>query len=172
MDLKNIVARAAFADIEASGLMEDGFPVEVAWRMRESKGSILVKPCEFWNIEAWDADAERIHGLDRDHLVDAGTAVSDVATALNDVFSAKMVYTDSPEQDAAWFDMIHAAADVPRRYRVISISRILAKMGFDAESADPLFAAARLKCDPRGRAANGVTYLSAVFSLAVKERTA
>jgi hypothetical protein len=167
-----MVTRAAFADIEASGLMEGGFPVEIAWRMRESKGSVLVKPCDTWDLEAWDPDAERIHGLDRDHLISAGTSVSDVAAVLNELFSSKMVYTDSPEQDAVWFDMIHAAADVPRRYRVISISRILAKMGFDAESADPLFAAARLKCDPRGRAANGVTFLSAVFSLAVKERAA
>lgn len=164
------VARAAFADIEASGLMEGGFPVEVAWAMRESKGSVLVKPCDTWDLESWDGDAERIHGLDREHLLENGSPVSSVASVLNDVFSGKMVYTDSPEQDAAWFDMIHETAGIPRRYRVISISRILAKMGFDSESASPLFALARLKCDPRGRASNGVRFLSAVFSLAVEER--
>lgn len=170
MDLKIIAERAAFADIEASGLMDGGFPVEVAWRMRDSTGDVVIMPSPDWDLDAWDSDAEGIHGLSRDDLQSEGRAPVDVAALLNDVFAGKMVYTDFPEQDASWFDMLHEAAGIPRRYRIISISRILSKMGFDAETSEPLFAMAKIKSDPRGRASNGVKHLSTVFSMALKER--
>lgn len=169
MDIAVIRERMALLDVEASGLMPGSFPVEVAW-LAGSRGSAVIDPSGHWDESRWDPDAEAMHGLSVQQVRRLGRHPKAVAAALDRALRGRVAFTDSPCHDAAWLDMLHQAAGIPRRYRVDSIGRLLGHLGIKPSEAYMIFSSARESHPPRGRARAGVDHLSAIFETAARRR--
>lgn len=167
--IESLRTRIAFLDIEASGLMPGSFPIEAAWITSEGAGGVLISPSGVWDESRWDADAEAMHGITVNELKRKGRHPKVAAAGLEAALRGKLVFSDSPDHDAAWADMIHEAGRVERSYRIESVGKLLSHVGLSASRAYRLFDQVRKTHPSRGRASQGVEHLSAVFEAAVKE---
>ncbi|UZE23281.1 hypothetical protein LOY67_25335 [Pseudomonas sp. B21-056] len=98
-----------FIDFEASGIAPDSYPIEVAVVSNESVYSSLIKPARYWTH--WSFDAQDMHGLTQDHLLQEGDTPKTVAERMNQLFSGQVLCSDST-QDVFWFDVLYEAADL------------------------------------------------------------
>ncbi|OPA95600.1 hypothetical protein BFW88_07585 [Pseudomonas fluorescens] len=98
-----------FIDFEASGIAPDSYPIEVAVVSNETVYSSLIKPVRYWTH--WSFDAQDMHGLTQDHLLQEGDTPHAVAKQMNQLFSGQVLCSDSP-QDGLWFDVLFEAADL------------------------------------------------------------
>lgn len=91
-------------DIEASGLGDDSYPIEIAWGHRYDPtvyDSFLIRPPENWTH--WDDYAEfNIHGLSRETLRREGISVADAVARLERHLGGKTVYSDYVPSDRPW----------------------------------------------------------------------
>jgi len=90
-------------DIEASGLQEESYPVEIAvYDIDDESQSFvhLIKPHESWTH--WCYDAERIHGLSRQYLKEDGEDAYEVLRHIKQVLSENNVYSDAVYYDVRW----------------------------------------------------------------------
>ena len=98
-----------FIDFEASGIAPDSYPIEVAVVSSETSFSSLIKPVRYWTH--WSFDAQDMHGLTQDQLLQEGNTPDAVARNMNQLFSGQVLCSDSP-QDSFWFDVLFEAADL------------------------------------------------------------
>ncbi|MCF5170662.1 MULTISPECIES: hypothetical protein [Pseudomonas] len=98
-----------FIDFEASGIAPDSYPIEVAVVSSDAFFSSLIKPVRYWTH--WSFDAEDMHGLTQDQLLQEGNTPDAVARNMNQLFSGQVLCSDSP-QDSFWFDVLFEAADL------------------------------------------------------------
>ncbi|WP_455824097.1 hypothetical protein [Pseudomonas graminis] len=98
-----------FIDFEASGIAPDSYPIEVAVVSSETSFSSLIRPARYWTH--WSFDAQDMHGLTQDHLLQEGDAPPTVAERMNQLFSGHVLCSDSP-QDVFWLDVLYEAADL------------------------------------------------------------
>lgn len=98
-----------FIDFEASGIAPDSYPIEVAVVSNETVYSSLIKPARYWTH--WSFDAQYMHGLTQDHLLQEGDPPRTVAERMNQLFSGQVLCSDSP-QDSFWFEVLFEAADL------------------------------------------------------------
>lgn len=167
--IESLRPRIAFLDIEASGLMRGSFPVEAAWLTSDGRGEVLISPSGAWDESRWDSDAEAMHGITINELKRKGRHPRVAAASLESALRGRLVFCDAPEYDSAWADMIHEAGGVQRTYRIESIGKLLSYVGVSADRAYRIFDDVRRRYPSRGRARQGVEYLSAVFEAALKE---
>lgn len=85
-----------FIDFEASGIAPDSYPIEVAVVSNETVYSSLIKPIRYWTH--WSFDAQDMHGLTQDHLLQEGDTPGAVAEQMNQLFSGQVLCSDSPQQ--------------------------------------------------------------------------
>ena len=100
-------------DIEASGLGDDGYPIEVGFvcAANLTGWSTLITPVEEWlELGGWDYDAEATHGIGQAELNQNGRDVLDVARLLNAQLAGKAVFCDGLEFDRHWLEMLFEAA--------------------------------------------------------------
>ncbi|WP_315335294.1 hypothetical protein [Pseudomonas grimontii] len=97
-----------FIDFEASGIAPDSYTIEVAVVSNETVYSSLIKPARYWTH--WSFDAQDMHGLSQDHLLQEGDPPHTVAERMNQLFSGQVLCSDSP-QDGFWLDVLFEAAD-------------------------------------------------------------
>ena len=78
-------------DVEASGLSDDSYPIEVAWQDGTNEDlfdSFLIKPCDSW--VHWDDYAEQeIHHISRNTLHSEGISITESCIRLKPSFLAK-----------------------------------------------------------------------------------
>jgi hypothetical protein len=104
-----------FIDFEASGLSPDSYPIEVAVVGPRTRYSTLIMPCRYWNH--WSYDAQDMHGLTREDLINFGLTPAAVARELNERFSGKILWADS-SYDALWMDVLFEAAEAEPSFLV------------------------------------------------------
>ena len=103
------ISDIVFLDVEASGLGDSCFPIEVGFvRPADMTGwSALIHPTLEWCENGdWDCAAEALHGLSQDRLRNEGADTMDVARALNEQLAGKAVFTDAPDFDRHWLAML------------------------------------------------------------------
>lgn len=161
----------AFFDIEASGLAPGSYPVEVGWALPDgTSAAMLIRPAQDWTAELWDPAAECIHGLSRDTLLEKGGDPLDAALAMNAALGGRIALSDAHEYDTRWTDMLFREAGEPRKFRIASVSRLLDRLGLTGEDADAVYALARSRKPPCGRAADDALYLLEVFRISLERR--
>ncbi|WP_018294573.1 hypothetical protein [Mariprofundus ferrooxydans] len=97
-------------DIEASGIHEDSYPIQVAWSNGLARHSCFVKPEPSWL--QWDAIAEELHGIQRSFLLENGLAVQQVARIMNEQLYGRTLYSDAIQFDLAWCKRLFDAAGI------------------------------------------------------------
>ena len=107
------MTRIAFLDFEASSLSDKSYPVEVAWVFQDGRTeSHLIRPAPDW-ID-WDEEAEAIHGLSREKLVDEGRPHDLVAARMVEALSDHELYASAPSWDGKWLSALLRGAGFPR----------------------------------------------------------
>lgn len=91
-------------DIEASGLGDESYPIEVAWGHRNNPtlyDSFLICPPDDWTH--WDGYAESsIHRISREVLLKDGVCVEDAVARLDSQLEGAVVYSDYVPADRPW----------------------------------------------------------------------
>jgi hypothetical protein len=110
-----------FMDFEASGLSPKSYPIQVAWSAPD--GSVT----ECWSIEpataygwaleeAWDASAERVHGIPFTTLREQGKPAALIAARMNEQLRNQTVYVDGGAYDRVWCEQLFAAAGLQQQF--------------------------------------------------------
>jgi hypothetical protein len=139
-------------DVEASGLQNASYPIEVGVALAGGeKFCHLIKPLDSW--VHWDQKAEQVHNISQKTLFEHGDSVTDVANALNELLSDKVLYTDGWVVDKPWLTMLFHAANLPMKFSVSPIELILSEgqMAIWHETKDDLLAQTNIT---RHRASN------------------
>ena len=110
--MESLPARSTpvFYDCEASGL--EGFVIEIGWAFVEPDGQkissagYLVRPALAWRIEnAWDENAESLHGISLVLLRACGRPTWEIAQSMNRELEGRELFSDSPK-DEIWLNQI------------------------------------------------------------------
>jgi len=114
----------AFIDFEASSLdLIASYPIEVGICMPDGTlHSWLISPHVLW--QDWSQSAEQIHGISRETLEADGIAVSEVASALNELLP-EQVFCDAWTFDSFWLHRLFKAARMTPTFQLESISALL-----------------------------------------------
>lgn len=114
----------AFIDFEASSLdLIASYPIEVGICMPDGTlHSWLISPHVLW--QDWSQSAEQIHGISRETLEADGIAVSEVASALNELLP-EQVFCDAWTFDSFWLHRLFKAARITPTFQLESISALL-----------------------------------------------
>jgi hypothetical protein len=105
----------AFLDIEASGLGDHSYPIEIGWAIPfGEEGGFLIRPATGWNH--WSAVAEEVfHRISRDTLLREGIHADHAVRRLEAALVRQEVYSEDPEQDGRWLGRLYRAAHEPCR---------------------------------------------------------
>lgn len=127
-----------FIDIEASGLHDNAYPIEVGWCGADLvAASVLICPHPTWTEEDWSVTSERVHGITRDQITAEGLTVAEVAARLNAVCAGKEVVSDRAQFDQAWLSRLFQAAGVTQAFTVQDSTRLeamaLLRVGLDLD---------------------------------------
>jgi hypothetical protein len=107
----------AFIDLEASGLVTGGYPIEVAIAFVPS-GDIrdwLIRPSDRWLSDeyAWSPESAQVHGITRQELIEQGLPVEQVAREVVAAAAGSMLFTDNVACDQRWLDILVIESAVP-----------------------------------------------------------
>jgi len=103
IDIGRAAETIRFIDIEASGLHEGSYPIEIAWADPMLGGQcFLIKPMPGWGERDWSYESERVHGIPRARLLAEGIDAVEAAERLNAALRGKEVYSDAPNYDGMW----------------------------------------------------------------------
>ncbi|AQS83681.1 MAG: exonuclease domain-containing protein [Acetobacter aceti] len=90
-----------FLDNEASSLSAGSYPIEIAWVWETGRSeSFLIRPEPDWTD--WSEEAEALHGLSRDALMQEGSAAATVAQRFLTATEGCRIVTDAPAFDRGW----------------------------------------------------------------------
>ena len=120
----------AIIDLEASGFGRGSYPIEVGIAMPDgSTHALLIKPAASWTH--WDAKAEAIHGISREHLFEHGKSVREVAIFLNEICAGQTLYSDAWSFDSSWLGNLYNEAEIVQRFRLDTLTRLLTQSELD-----------------------------------------
>ncbi len=131
------LANPYIIDIEASGLGNGSYPIEVGLALEPGdRFCSLIKPTGSWTH--WDEQAEAIHRISRDILLAHGRPVIDVALELNRLLDGRVVYSDAWGVDNTWVIELFAAAGIRQNFMVSPLEMILTEdqIGIWSETRD------------------------------------
>ncbi len=119
-----------FLDIEASGIHEDSYPIEVGWVDTEgNESSFLIKPIPEWTH--WDLKAQQIHAIPRSVLLDQGITIHQACLALNKQLGAEDIYSDAAVYDGEWLKTLFNAAGIKPSFTLRDIRELLDRLPTD-----------------------------------------
>ncbi|MDO6459423.1 hypothetical protein Q4485_01790 [Granulosicoccaceae sp. 1_MG-2023] len=111
-------------DVEASGFGFESYPIEVGLALHDGERYCsLIKPADRWLH--WDCNAERIHGITRERLVNTGRSVIAVASELNALLRGRTIYSDAWVVDKPWLEKLFAEARIAMRFSISQIELLL-----------------------------------------------
>ena len=151
----------AIIDVEASGFGPTSYPIEVGLVLPDGDSyCALILPEADWRH--WDDNAERIHGVSRTMLKNAGHAAREVAQQVNHHLRGMLVYCDSWYHDFNWLSRLYDAAGTSPAFRLEDIRMLLSQAQADRWQATKSAIIDELKLE-RHRASNDARVLQATL---------
>ena len=118
-------------DVEASGFGPGSYPIEVGVAMPDGKvRCMIIRPIPEW--QHWDEQAESLHGISREILLEFGSPVREVAEQLNQWLEGEMVYSDAWGNDSSWLALLFDAAGIRQAFKLDSLFTLLSKKQINA----------------------------------------
>lgn len=116
-----------FIDFEASSLLPNSFPIEIAWVDESGQGEThLIKPHEDWLNKkvrngGWSVESEAIHGISLATLIAHGAPAACIADRVAAVFGASNVIlcSDAPAFDENWLETLLNADGIRKSPRIV-----------------------------------------------------
>lgn len=126
-DLFDLVGASAspithFVDFEASGIAPDSYPIEIAVVHPGGEYQSLIKPVRYW--DHWSYDAQDMHGITREQLLDEGKPATDIAQQLNEMFAGHYLVSDASE-DSYWVEALYDAAELDPTFTVATVEQMV-----------------------------------------------
>jgi len=111
-------------DFEASGFGNDSYPIEVGVVLGTGqKYCALIQPAGNWVY--WDEQAEKVHGLSRDTLLNYGKPIRQVAVELNEFLVDRTVYCDGWVVDKPWLSRLYYQSGMQPSFYLSALELIL-----------------------------------------------
>lgn len=123
--------QVAIIDFEASCLPEVGesYPIEVALaKVDGSTRSWLIRPSPEWQYWDWSAEAEHLHGITREMLIEHGQPPQEVLAELIEEAGGCAIYADC-DLDAYWLETLAQACDRAPPFTVRYLGELLCAEG-------------------------------------------
>ena len=118
------MARPIVIDVEASGFGRGSYPIEVGVAMPTGETHcMIICPAPQW--QHWDSEAESLHGISRDTLIQHGHDPIDVARQLNQWLAGTTVYSDAWGNDSSWLGLLFDYADMSQHFKLDSLRALL-----------------------------------------------
>jgi hypothetical protein len=116
-------------DVEASGLHQHSYPIEIAWQdseKPESFDSFLIVPLAHWCH--WDDYAEsEIHHISHEQLFDSGITVNEACERLNSALINQVIYSDAVEYDQRWIIRLFDETEIKPTFNFVFSDRFNTK---------------------------------------------
>ncbi|MBL4607378.1 MAG: hypothetical protein JKY01_06055 [Pseudomonadales bacterium] len=114
----------AIIDVEASGFGAGSYPIEVGVVLSDrTTHCYLIQPEAEWTH--WSAEAESLHGISRELLMEKGQPAREVGECLNRILLGQTVYSDAWNYDFSWVGKLYDAAELLQGFRIDSLRSIL-----------------------------------------------
>lgn len=111
-------------DVEASGFGRGSYPVEIGVAMPSGETHcMIIRPFPEWRH--WDPDAQALHGISREVLVECGREPREVARSLNRWLGGKVVYSDAWGNDSTWLALLFEYAGLSQHFHLDSLRSIM-----------------------------------------------
>jgi hypothetical protein len=162
-----------FLDVEASGLSDESYPIEVAWNNEDGVvSSFLVKISLVPEWTHWDPNAEKLHGITREMLEEGGIAPGAACNVLRTELRGMTVHSDSTMFDQFWLHrLFNAGANCPSPVRLTDLCGVDAiVLAAGRKIAVPMKAKAKAETGGAHRAKNDVRALMRFYELAEEAR--
>lgn len=118
---------AIILDVEASGLGDNSFPIEIGWVNRFNRrdnDSFLLCPDPSWTF--WDDYAEEtIHRISRACLLEEGIDVVNACHRLNNSLKGQRILSDAAQTDRFWIQKLFSCADIQCEFSIGSIYELI-----------------------------------------------
>lgn len=151
----------AIIDLEASGFGRGSYPIEVGIALADgSVHALLIQPAQSW--EHWDENAQAIHGISREYLLEHGKSPREVAIFLNDLCSGLTLYSDAWSFVSSWLGRLFDEAEIIQRFKLDTLTRLLSEdeMSVWSDTKDAMVKQLGIEMH---RAANDVTLLRETY---------
>lgn len=113
-------------DIEASGFGRKSYPIEVGLAMPDGKTHcFIISPPDHWTF--WDEEAEAVHGITRELLMEHGREPIDVCNSLNQLLLGQRVYSDAWSHDISWLGKLFDLIQVPQLFQMDSLRTLMSE---------------------------------------------
>jgi len=113
-------------DIEASGFGRKSYPIEVGLAMPDGKTHcFIISPQDHWTF--WDEEAEAVHGITRELLMEHGREPIDVCNSLNQLLLGQRVYSDAWSHDISWLGKLFDLIQVPQLFQMDSLRTLMSE---------------------------------------------
>lgn len=153
--------KIATLDIEASGLSPASYPIEVGVVLPSGESwCSLVKPVDEWQY--WCDEAQSIHHISQQQIIDHGKNITDIATILNQLLEGQVVYSDCWVLDDRWLKKLYAEAKMEASFRLRDIIYLLKEEQFENWESEKKIIADELALS-RHRATNDARILQETF---------
>lgn len=111
-------------DVEASGFGRGSYPIEIGFVLADQRSHcLLIKPDPEWCM--WDAGAERLHGIQREHLQQRGVEIKTAAHVLNNALRGQTVYSDAWGNDQSWLALLFEYAGFLPAFKLQTLRALL-----------------------------------------------
>ena len=111
-------------DLEASGFGPRSYPIEVGFCLPDgSTFCTLIRPEPEWTH--WDPQAEKLHHITRDLVLQRGRSAAEVARLLNTELKGQTVYSDGWANDYSWMGALFDVADLSPHFRLENLRALL-----------------------------------------------
>ena len=111
-------------DVEASGFGRKSYPIEVGFVLPNGHSFCsLIYPEPEWTH--WDPQAESVHHISRNLLLERGRPVSEVARLLNAELRGQTVYSDGWANDYSWLGALFDVAGLSPGFKLESLRALL-----------------------------------------------
>ncbi len=118
-------------DFESSGLSRESYPIEVGLTNGITDYQAYIHPMDHWCF--WDDQAEKIHNIPREKLLNEGRLSSVVATQLNEILSGEVVYCDSIQWDGFWNNVLFSDNGIHCNFQIRDIVEYIDSSKINAE---------------------------------------
>jgi len=156
-------ALPCFLDFEASSLRDISHPIEAAWSLEDGAvEAYLIKPA--WDWSDWDSNAEAVHGISQQELIEKGLPAWHLARRMNEALAGKTLHSDAPEYDGFWLERLFEHHNEEPQFTLRHFDALFPRLSPDRVAAQAQIARYRV-AGRQHRAAHDVQFLIELYRI-------